>query len=137
MAKHTDLPIYKVCYDLVVLSMAFTRQMPRDVKLTLGRDLYQECMAMVTLIARANAARDKTPHLQLLAERLDTARILVRVGHDTRVISHKAYAQAIASEMGRTLLGAWSGETFSLSAAPVWVRPVAVGLSVAQGEVRP
>ena len=61
MAKHTDLPIYKVCYDLVVLSMAFTRQMPRDVKLTLGRDLYQECMAMVTLIARANAARDKTP----------------------------------------------------------------------------
>jgi site-specific DNA-cytosine methylase len=42
-------------------------------------------------------------------------------------------AQAIASEMGRTLLLAWSGETFQLSAAPVWVRPVAVGLSVAQG----
>jgi site-specific DNA-cytosine methylase len=44
-------------------------------------------------------------------------------------------AQAIASEMGRTLLLAWSGETFALSAAPVWVRPVVVGLSVAQGEV--
>lgn len=42
-------------------------------------------------------------------------------------------AQAIASEMGRTLLLAWSGQTFALSAAPVWVRPVAVGLSVAQG----
>ena len=42
-------------------------------------------------------------------------------------------AQAIASEMGRTLLLAWSGETFSLSMAPVWVRQVAVGLSVAQG----
>ncbi|MDT8998380.1 DNA cytosine methyltransferase [Paucibacter sp. APW11] len=42
-------------------------------------------------------------------------------------------AQAIASEMGRTLLLAWSGETFQLNAAPVWVRPVAVGLSVAQG----
>lgn len=41
-------------------------------------------------------------------------------------------AQAIASEMGRTLLLAWSGETFALSAAPIWVRPVAVGLSVAQ-----
>lgn len=43
-------------------------------------------------------------------------------------------AQAIASEMGRTLLLAWSGETFALSAAPVWVRPVAVGISVAQGD---
>lgn len=41
-------------------------------------------------------------------------------------------AQAIASEMGRTLLLAWSGETFALSAAPVWVRNVAIGLSVAQ-----
>lgn len=44
-----------------------------------------------------------------------------------------AAAEAIASEMGRTLLLAWSGETFALSAAPVWVRPVVVGLSVAQG----
>lgn len=43
-----------------------------------------------------------------------------------------AAAQAIASEMGRTLLLAKSGETFQLSAAPVWVRPLAVALSVAQ-----
>lgn len=42
-------------------------------------------------------------------------------------------AAAIASEMGRTLLLAWSGETFQLSAAPVWVRPVAAAVSVAQG----
>ncbi|MEY4416722.1 MAG: hypothetical protein RIQ53_4015 [Pseudomonadota bacterium] len=42
-------------------------------------------------------------------------------------------ARAIASEMGRTLILAHNGETFSLSAAPVWVRPVVVGLSVAQG----
>lgn len=39
-------------------------------------------------------------------------------------------AQAIASEMGRTLLLAWSGETFALSAAPVWVRNLAVAISL-------
>lgn len=39
----------------------------------------------------------------------------------------------IASEMGRTLLLAWSGETFALGCTPIWVRPVAVALSVAQG----
>lgn len=44
-----------------------------------------------------------------------------------------AAAEAIASVMGTTLLLAWSGETFVLSAAPIWVRPVAVALSVAQG----
>jgi len=39
-------------------------------------------------------------------------------------------AQAIASMMGETLLLAWAGETFILSATPVWVRPVAAALSL-------
>ena len=39
-------------------------------------------------------------------------------------------AAAIASEMGRTLLLAWSGESFALSAAPVWVRPVVAALTL-------
>lgn len=42
-------------------------------------------------------------------------------------------AQAIAEVMGTTLLLAWSGETFMLSASPIWVRNVAVGLSVSGG----
>lgn len=41
-------------------------------------------------------------------------------------------AKAIASEIGRTLLLAWSGETFALGSTPIWVRPVAIALSVAQ-----
>lgn len=45
-----------------------------------------------------------------------------------------AAAEAIASEMGRTLLLAWSGETFRLSAAPIWVRPVAVAMNLTQGD---
>ncbi len=45
-------------------------------------------------------------------------------------------AQAIAEVMGTTLLLAESGETFMLSATPVWVRPVAVALSVAQPDER-
>lgn len=32
-------------------------------------------------------------------------------------------AKAIADVMGQTLLLAWSGETFQLSSAPIWVRP--------------
>lgn len=43
-------------------------------------------------------------------------------------------AEAIASVMGTTLLLAWSGETFQLNAAPIWVRPLAIALSVHQPE---
>ncbi|MET3916214.1 site-specific DNA-cytosine methylase [Variovorax sp. OAS795] len=42
-------------------------------------------------------------------------------------------ATAIAEEMGRTLLLAWSGETFALGSTPIWVRNVAVAISVAGG----
>jgi hypothetical protein len=35
--------------------------------------------------------------------------------------------------MGTTLLLAAAGETFMLSAVPIWVRPVAVAIAVAQG----
>jgi site-specific DNA-cytosine methylase len=41
-------------------------------------------------------------------------------------------AQAIAEVMGTTLLLAWEGETFMLSSQPIWVRPVAVALALAQ-----
>lgn len=44
-------------------------------------------------------------------------------------------AQAIASEMGRTLLLAWGGGTMPLAFTPIWVRNVAVGLMAAQGGV--
>lgn len=41
-------------------------------------------------------------------------------------------AEEIANVMGTTLLLAWSGETFLLSSSPIWVRPVAMAISVAQ-----
>lgn len=41
-------------------------------------------------------------------------------------------AEAIGHVMGTTLLLAAQGETFMLSSMPIWVRPVAVGLSVSQ-----
>jgi site-specific DNA-cytosine methylase len=44
-------------------------------------------------------------------------------------------AQAVAGVIGRTLLLAWSGETFVLDAMPVWVRPLAVALSVKPQEL--
>lgn len=41
-----------------------------------------------------------------------------------------AAAEAIASVMGQTLLLAWTGETFMLSAQPIWVQPLVIAVSV-------
>jgi site-specific DNA-cytosine methylase len=40
-------------------------------------------------------------------------------------------AEAIGEVMGTTLLLAWSGETFVLSAMPIWVQPMAIAIAVA------
>ncbi len=44
-------------------------------------------------------------------------------------------AAAMSSVMGRTLLMAWSGQSFALSSEPIWVQPFAVALSVMPGEI--
>lgn len=44
-------------------------------------------------------------------------------------------ACAIGEVMATTLLLAWAGETFTLNAAPIWVRPVAVALAVAHESI--
>jgi site-specific DNA-cytosine methylase len=46
-----------------------------------------------------------------------------------------AAARAIAEEMGRTLLLAWTGQTFALGSTPIWVRNVAVALSLPTVEI--
>lgn len=45
-----------------------------------------------------------------------------------------AAAEAIGNVMGTTLLLAWSGETFVLGTTPIWVRNIAVALSVSQSD---
>ncbi|WP_308920560.1 DNA cytosine methyltransferase [Janthinobacterium sp. J1-1] len=45
----------------------------------------------------------------------------------------KLAAQAIGEVMGTTLLLAAAGETFMLSAMPIWVQPVAIAIAASQG----
>jgi hypothetical protein len=39
----------------------------------------------------------------------------------------------VTEQMGTTLLLAWAGESFLLSAMPIWVQQIAVGISLDQG----
>lgn len=63
MAMHTDLPIHKVAFDLLSLATDVTRNIPRDFKAGLGAKVRDECIEVMVLIARANAAKDKQQHL--------------------------------------------------------------------------
>lgn len=95
MAIHTELPIYKVAYDLLDAITDLTKNMPRDFKASIGGKLRDECVEIVVLIFRANVAQEKTAHLVKLVERLQVAELLLRLSRDKRLISTKQYAVSI------------------------------------------
>ncbi|MDE3023147.1 MAG: four helix bundle protein [Pseudomonadota bacterium] len=95
MTLHTELPIYKVAYDLLDAITNLVKNMPRDFKISIGGKLRDECVEIVVLIFRANCAIEKTSHLESLIERLQVADLLLRLARDKRLISTGQYAKAI------------------------------------------
>ena len=95
MAIHTQLPIYKVAYDLLVVVTGAVKNMPRDLKRNIGEKISSECTEITVLIFRANAAHEKEPYLVKLLERLQVAELLLRLSMDMRLISKQAYANAV------------------------------------------
>jgi len=95
MALHTQLPIYKVAYDLFDVIVELAKNMPRDFKQSIGGKLRDECIEVMTLVFRANTHKDKAPHLQSLIERLQVAELLLRLSRDKRLISTGQYAKAV------------------------------------------
>ena len=95
MALHTELPIFKVTYDLLDRATELVRNMPRDYKSLLGNEIRDECVKLSVLVYRANTAHDKRPHLSELIERVQVAELLIRLCRDKRLISVKQYAAAV------------------------------------------
>ena len=118
MANHTDLPISKVAYDLLVVATDLTKNMPRDFKASVGKEIRDECVRLTVLIFRANVAADKTPYLDKLLERAQVIELLFRLSKDLRFISVAQYARAIAltSMIGKQA-GGWKKYTASSPAA--------------------
>lgn len=95
MSLHTNLPIYKVAYDLLDAITDLSKNMPRDFKQSIGGKLRDECVEIVVLIFRANVSHDKAAHLISLVERLQVSELLLRLSRDKRLISTGQYAKAI------------------------------------------
>ena len=116
MAKHTELPIYKVAYDLLDVIIDLAKNMPRDFKQSIGGKLRDESVDIVTLIFRANVSHDKAAHLVSLVERLQVCELLLRLSRDRRLISTGQYAKAIGltSNIGKQANG-WRRSAASVS----------------------
>jgi 23S rRNA-intervening sequence protein len=107
MALHTELPIYKAAFNLLDTVTDLTAQFPRNFRASMGEQIRLECVRTLTAVARANIARDKSPHLEVLLESLHVIEILMRLSRDKRFISTAQYARTIecTSAIGRQAMG--------------------------------
>ncbi len=95
MGMHTDLSIYKASMGLLHIATNMTRNIPRDLKQSLGKRVIDECIDVLMLIARANSTQDKRPHLIELIERIQVVEFLMRLFKENRFISVDQHSKAI------------------------------------------
>ena len=101
MALTTDLDIYKQASGLLSLAIDVQAQIPRAFRASMGCRIADECVELLVLIGRANAARtgpSRAAHIDALLEHLEVARFLLRAAHDhkQRLISTSLWTRSIA-----------------------------------------
>ncbi len=107
MALATDLPIYRVAYELLQLLAKLTQNYPRSYRQGLAREVFAEAQAVVVGIIRANTTRDKAPGLEQLRERLETLKVLLRLSKDLHLISPGQFGATVelTAAIGKQVAG--------------------------------
>ena len=118
MALLKDLPIYKAAYDLLNAASEITKNFPRDFKRLMGDKVLQECMEIIVLIFKANAANHKIDHINLMLEHVQVVELLLRLSRDKRFISTKQYSGVIeiTDAVGKQASG-WKKQQITASPA--------------------
>ncbi|MDP3052655.1 MAG: four helix bundle protein [bacterium] len=108
MAQFAHLPIYKKSYDLALFMHCLTITFPREHRYTFGAGLKENSIELLLLIIQANSKIDKREVLEKASEKLEEIKILVRLGHDLKIIGIKKYEESarISEEIGMQL-GGW------------------------------
>lgn len=98
MSLATDLEIHKQGLALLDLSTDVQSQIPRAFRASMGQRVAEECVEILLLICRANAARqpgDRAKHLEQLLESLHVAQMLLRTAHSKKLIATRLWAASI------------------------------------------
>ncbi|MGB4205357.1 MAG: four helix bundle protein [Bacteroidales bacterium] len=93
MALFTELPVYKLGYDLLIEIYERTKTLNREYKYTIGERLKNEVFELLINIYKANKSK-KTTRLDYIEEarqHLEIIRLLLRVLRDLRIIGVKGF----------------------------------------------
>ena len=89
MALHTELPVYRDTYKLVLEIFVSTKNFPKEYKYSLGRDMERDVLVLMRCIYRANRAQEKTTFLNEFLDNFEILKLEIRVCVDLKLVSLK------------------------------------------------
>lgn len=93
MALFTELPVYKLGYDLLIDIYTRTSTLPREYKFTIGEKLKQEALDLLINIYKANKSKKNTrlQYIDLSRQHTEIIRLLLRILKDLKIFGIKGY----------------------------------------------
>lgn len=91
MAISTELPVYKASYDLLLAIYRMVKHFAREYKYSLGENLKNQAVELLTLIYRANSRQDKVETIRSAREHLEVIRLHVRLTKDLHQINTEKF----------------------------------------------
>ncbi|NDB35822.1 MAG: four helix bundle protein, partial [Flavobacteriia bacterium] len=93
MALFTELPVYKLGYDLLIQIYARTSVFSREYKYTMGERLKNEATDLLINLYKANGSKKATrsQYIACARQNVEVVRLLLRIGKDLKIIGIKGY----------------------------------------------
>jgi hypothetical protein len=107
MALHTQLPVYKDTYQLVLQIFERTRDFPREYKYTLGQDMKRDALQLLRCIYRANKHKNRAAHLEDFLDEFELLQLEIRLCVEMKIITirHQAALSGLIARIGKQVTG--------------------------------
>jgi len=106
--RDDEMPILVKWMDILEWLLPVMAGYPRKVRHTFAERIEGLLLDIFEDLISARYTRDKTPRLREINLRLERLRLLLRLSHELKYLSHNSYERAIRdiNETGR-MLGGW------------------------------
>lgn len=93
MALFSELPVYKLAYDLLISIYKKTRAFTREYKYTIGEKLKNETLELLINIYKSNKSKKETrvQFIETARQHIEVLRLLLRVSKDLQIIGIKGF----------------------------------------------
>ena len=112
MALHTELPVYRDTYKLVLEIFVSTKNFPKEYKYSLGRDMERDVLVLMRCIYRANRAQEKTTFLNEFLDNFEILKLEIMVCVYLKLVSIKRQSVLadLMNSIGKQVVG-WRNST--------------------------